>query len=349
MAHGSLNALPLGWPEGLARRLPLPPWVVGVAAATVLFGSYGLGGAVFAGGSGLVNADGDLFYENVLGRMVLVISVLTGYVLAASRYMVRGALTDFDALRPHLHLHCDAERADTYRRSLEAVDGARARWIGGLCFFLAPAVMASSSGTLAIFLPASWSFGTLWSLAVNGLLFWLVGRTGYLCFQQAWTFRDLAGGLADVDLLEREPFLLIGRRAMRLALFWVGAASLQAFLLANPSFLATMVSTLGLTFLTGATVFAIPVLGAHRTLLAARDAELSRLREGIRTERGVLLSAGAAERLPALLALEARVMQVPVWPFDASMRARTAFFVLLPLGSWIGGALVERLLESALR
>ena len=178
MAHGSLNALPLGWPEGLARRLPLPPWVVGVAAAAVLFGSYGLGGAVFAGGSGLVSADGDLFYENVLGRMVLVISVLTGYVLAASRYLVRGA---------------------------------------------------------------------------------------------------------------------------------------------------------------------------HRTLLAARDTELSRLREGIRTERGVLLSAGAAERLPALLALEARVMQVPVWPFDASMRARTAFFVLLPLGSWIGGALVERLLESALR
>jgi hypothetical protein len=320
---------------------------VGVAAAAVLFGSYALGGAVLPGGSGLVNADGELFYENVFGRMAFVISALTGYVLAASRYLIRGALADFDALRAHLHL--DAERAADYRRSLEAVDGARARWIGGLCLLLAPTVMASSSGSLAIFLPANWSFGTSWSLAVNGLLFWLIGRTGYLCFQHAFTFRDLSRTLTDADLLEREPFLLIGRRAMRTALFWVGAASLQAFLLANPSFLATMVSTLGLTFVAGASVFAIPILGAHRTLLAARDAELKRLREGIRTERGVLLGAGAGERLPALLALEARVMQVTVWPFDASMRARTVLLMLLPLGSWIGGALVERLLESALR
>jgi hypothetical protein len=321
--------------------------VAGVGTAAVLFGCYALGGAVFPGVSGLVDAEGDLFYENVYGRMAFVISVLTGYVLAASRYLVRGALADFDALLPHLH--GDAERAAGYRRSLEAVDAARARWIGGLCFFIAPAVMASSSGTLAIFLPANWNFGIFWSLAVNGLLFWLIGRTGYLCFQHAFTFRDLSRTLTDADLLEREPFLLIGRRAMRTALFWVGAASLQAFLLANPSFLATMVSTLGLTFVAGASVFAIPILGAHRTLLAARDAELKRLREGIRTERGVLLSAGAAERLPALLALEARVMQVTVWPFDASMRARTVLLMLLPLGSWIGGALVERMLEAALR
>jgi hypothetical protein len=31
------------------------------------------------------------------------------------------------------------------------------------------------------------------------------------------------------------------------------------------------------------------------------------------------------------------------------MRARTVLLMLLPLGSWIGGALVERLLEAALR
>jgi len=346
VANGSLDALPLGWPEGLTRRLPLPPWVAGVATAALLFGSYVLGNTLFTGWSGLVDPEGLLFYESAYGRMAFVISVLAGYVLSASRYLVRGALADFDALRPHLH--CDAERAGAWRRSLEAVDGARARWIGALFFLLSPAVMISTEGA-QIFLPGNWNFGVAWSLFVNGLMFWLTGRAGYLCVQHAVAFRRLAQRLSEADLLEREPFLLIGRRGMRLALFWAGAASIQAFLLANPNFLVAMVSTLALTLATGAGVFAIPILGAHRVLLAARNAELKRLREGIRSERGVLLGAGAAERLPALLALEARVMQVSTWPFDASMRARTVLLILLPLGSWIGGALVERLLEAALR
>jgi hypothetical protein len=29
------------------------------------------------------------------------------------------------------------------------------------------------------------------------------------------------------------------------------------------------------------------------------------------------------------------------WPFDVSTLARFAAFLLLPLGSWLGGALVE--------
>jgi hypothetical protein len=36
------------------------------------------------------------------------------------------------------------------------------------------------------------------------------------------------------------------------------------------------------------------------------------------------------------------------WPFDAPTLARFLLYVAIPLGSWIGGALAERLLGAAL-
>jgi hypothetical protein len=38
-----------------------------------------------------------------------------------------------------------------------------------------------------------------------------------------------------------------------------------------------------------------------------------------------------------------------VWPFDAPIRLRFTLFLLLPLGSWLGGALVERAVDTLLR
>jgi hypothetical protein len=39
---------------------------------------------------------------------------------------------------------------------------------------------------------------------------------------------------------------------------------------------------------------------------------------------------------------------VPEWLLDTPMRARFFLYVAIPLGSWLGGALVERLLDTFL-
>jgi hypothetical protein len=36
------------------------------------------------------------------------------------------------------------------------------------------------------------------------------------------------------------------------------------------------------------------------------------------------------------------------WPFDAPSLARFSFYLLIGLGSWLGAAAVERLLDAAL-
>lgn len=57
---------------------------------------------------------------------------------------------------------------------------------------------------------------------------------------------------------------------------------------------------------------------------------------------------GASDRLSALLDLEIRLERVRVWPYDASNWLRFGLYMLLGLGSWLGAATVERLLNSLL-
>jgi hypothetical protein len=52
--------------------------------------------------------------------------------------------------------------------------------------------------------------------------------------------------------------------------------------------------------------------------------------------------------MPGLLAYMNQIESVREWPFDAPTLTRFFLYVAIPLGSWVGGALVERLLGVAL-
>ncbi|MCZ6783588.1 MAG: hypothetical protein O7G30_09800, partial [Proteobacteria bacterium] len=52
--------------------------------------------------------------------------------------------------------------------------------------------------------------------------------------------------------------------------------------------------------------------------------------------------------LSDLLAYRAYVESLREWPFDTSTLVRFALYTLIPVGSWLGGALVERVVDAAL-
>lgn len=90
----------------------------------------------------------------------------------------------------------------------------------------------------------------------------------------------------------------------------------------------------------------------HRLIDATKKTELEKLRADVSSAREVFAfdkSAGATSHLAVLLALEARVESVREWPLDLSTVVRFAFYLALPLGSWLGGALVERGLDLVTR
>ena len=94
----------------------------------------------------------------------------------------------------------------------------------------------------------------------------------------------------------------------------------------------------------------LPLRGAREQVRRAKQAELDWVRERMRRARDRLHRGGegGAEGLEELVAWESRVASVSEWPIDASTYSRFGLYLLIPLGSWAGGALVERALDALL-
>ena len=76
--------------------------------------------------------------------------------------------------------------------------------------------------------------------------------------------------------------------------------------------------------------------------------DLKASRSDLPGEARVRNASEAGGQLPGLLAYVNQIESVREWPFDAPTLTRFFLYVAIPLGSWVGGALVERLLGAAL-
>ena len=100
-------------------------------------------------------------------------------------------------------------------------------------------------------------------------------------------------------------------------------------------------------------ILAMLLQAARGPIRSEKQAQLARIREALRRDQRVLLEGGAgmreaAARLPALFAAEARIASVGVLAFDTNTLLRFVLYVTLGVGSWIGAALIERMLGAAL-
>jgi hypothetical protein len=99
----------------------------------------------------------------------------------------------------------------------------------------------------------------------------------------------------------------------------------------------------------GVLALLLPLRGVRARIRETKRVELAWLRERLRGARRGLASGSAHEDdLRDLLAWEGRVMAVSEWPLDASTFTRFSLYLLIPLGSWAGGALVERVIDALL-
>ena len=94
----------------------------------------------------------------------------------------------------------------------------------------------------------------------------------------------------------------------------------------------------------------LPVRGVQHRIHRAKLAALANLDSELRRARDAAL--GGEERtggpLADLLAYRSYIESVREWPFDTSTFARFGLYLLIPVGSWIGGAFVERLVSALL-
>lgn len=299
-----------------------------------------------ASGAGLV-PDGE---PGLLGlgnrvRMDIVVSFVAAYTLGAGLIGLGMATRAFDRLRPLLNLG-DPER-QAFRDRL--TPDAQA--------LLIVALIGGAVGVALDLLPYVFDLGSRTQVSVLGvpfmfLLFALLGMMTLITTRQSQVFHEVGRLHIEADLLDLgslSPFSSLG---LTNAGFWFTGSALASFLVTSDAVgwlvALVIVATLGL----GVAALILPSRGLHGRLQDRKREELARIRDAIASERAGLFSAtdgsSPASRMPALLAYEARIEGVREWPFDTTTLSRFGLFLLIPLVSWIGGALVERAVDAAL-
>ncbi len=338
---------PLTWELWLFDAIPLsPPWVASILGLALygLFLAYTLlFGSEFAALPGVA-------IENVWAAELLLAS-LSAIVPAITVYTRRGAVRDLNDLRAILG-SSDKEYSELHRRITAIRPGVLA--IVGLGIGLLGSIQIVNE-------PSVWKEGVrpplgdptlIWIALRNGLNTYMIARGVYIELSLAHAFSSLGTRIASLNLLDRAPLAPFGRRGLRSVLLWMLYTLFYSSLYAG-SWAADVLPLVLISFVAFAfTAILLPEVGAHRRIQQARDAELARVREAIRTTSDALLVSSPVDmpggRLADLVAYEGRISAVRAWPFDTPTLLRFGLYLGIGLGSWFGAALVERLLDRTL-
>ena len=201
---------------------------------------------------------------------------------------------------------------------------------------------------LLLFQPLRWDAEFAFPLFGLLLMGWFVFRFMFLLVRNAIRISQTARLIRRIDLFDTSLVRPYAQQGVRSSLLAVVCLSISANLWLDPNSpaIGTVVSVI---MLVGASALALilPTWGIHLKLQQLKHTDLKKVRTAIDSRRDPeTRSVEDAQQLRADLAIERRLMEISEWPFDAGSYGRVALYVLLGLGSWVGAALVERLLES---
>jgi hypothetical protein len=340
---------------GLVLGLPALAWG-GLVAGLLIGGALVFRGSILASGVELAEG-GPPVGLGFATRVALVASLTIGYTLCVWRWLVRSQLRDLELAagrRRDPAAHLDEQRLHEMPLSFVR----RSRW-GGLAGVLIFVCFIEGPNALAGLRPlAAWTslHALTYMLFLGVLFFWIAGRAAY--FSVAGSRQTDPLESLEIDLLDPRPLYAVGRMALRGALTWVVGLSISTLAFANPELrfresLMVFGPLLALTLAIATAALLLPVRGLHRRIVAVKREELDRVEAAIRGDRSRLVGARIAARadslsLADLIAYRDLVSRTHEWPFETAALRRFGFYLLIPLLSWVGGALVERFVGLAL-
>jgi hypothetical protein len=281
-------------------------------------------------------------------RLAVLLCVLVGFLPASQQYMLRFTQANVRALEPLLGR--GAESLTLPRPSfwacilpgLLAIPAIGYAIDRDLSFYLQPAYFAQPSHVF------QWTVGPF--VAVN------VALCTHLSLACASALARRADAIPRIDLLDLTALAPFARQSLQTLLVWLLALSILSVNAVDPGFLLPLL-VLSVLCLGNSVLAAVHCNRAvHRRIQQTKRDELVRVNAALRGDRSALasLALGAPEEGGALsaadlLAYRRFVEESREWALDTSAWLRTALYLALPLGSWLGGAVVERALAASLQ
>jgi hypothetical protein len=334
------------WTQQWVERLGIAPlWVGGAVAGLQIAGSL-LCLALFG-------RDLDASRRQLFLASNLLMALLAGYSICATAYANRAQRRTLHELRPALDLDgagFEAALSTTTRFHQRIL---RVAGVLGVACTLQIVLFDQLHGHV-VSRGISFDAMLAWQIWANAVVGWLGLRSIVHELVSLRALSRLGARHARVDLWDLRPLAPFVRRGLLTVLLWIVALSLLSLLVLGgwasdivPFMLLALVAVAIAAFL-------LPLLGVHARIVATKRERLDALHAAIRGEEQALeapdpaAASRAALQLPALLALRTQVQSAREWPIDLSAMLRFGFYVTIGLGSWLGSAIVERLLGAAL-
>ena len=157
---------------------------------------------------------------------------------------------------------------------------------------------------------------------------------------------------SDIDLLNLENIYAAGRSGLHGALVWFIILAIGGLLILPElgSGLWVVLPLFMINLGGGLSFLLVPAREVRSLIRDVKREELVRLEPLLRQARDDALTGDASTqgRLTDFLAYKNQVESTPEWPFDSSTLLRFGLYLLIPVASMVGGALVERVVDMVL-
>jgi hypothetical protein len=288
---------------------------------------------------------GDRLAENRDFRLGLTITALAAYTPAARHYLLRAAARNREALRRALP-------------EAEAALAARTRWLPGwvawLFVLVVPATALAVDRDAGLYFRAGyWAVGSAWSWGLGLFSAWCLGRAIIATLGVSRDFSAIAAALPSVDLLDRAWLAPFTSQALFMALLWLLVPAIWAVNLVDAPFLLVVPAISAVCLGVGSAALWLPTHVVRRRLAEAKERELAAVHAALAGDEAALrrsLLGRRAQRpgVADLVAWAGYVRELSTSPFTQATRLRFLLYLALPLSSWLGGALVDWLVERVL-
>jgi len=191
-----------------------------------------------------------------------------------------------------------------------------------------------------------WNYDVFWHRGTTVFFVWWLGCFSYVTVAESLRLSRLSDNIDSLDLLELRRYQPLVRQGLTNALLVIGTVSVLSLLGIESRYWLVLV---GFWFIFTALALVgmmLPLRGMRRKIRAAKKKELEWCRQGLKASRDSL-RCGAAERqsIAEFMAYKTMIEDIRNWPFDNPTLVRFTLYLLIPLGSWLGGAFVERGLD----
>jgi hypothetical protein len=197
--------------------------------------------------------------------------------------------------------------------------------------------------------PWAWeslNYDSLWHRVLLVCFGWWVGCSMYVVVTESARLSRLSNHIETVDLMDLGAYQPLVRQGLTNALLVIGTVSVGSLLLVDPRFGSVLV----IPWITSVVIawigLMLPLSGIRRKIKTVKRKERAWCVQALKTARDDLKSgARGGQSVAEIVAYQTTIDHIRNWPFDNPTLVRFALYLLIPLGSWLGGAFVERGLD----